>query len=177
MMSRWPSVVSRPTFAPLRSSRALVATVVPCTMRSVLRRSPSRSVPHSAASSPSPSSRPSDWSCGVEAHLAMTTRPVSSTAARSVNVPPTSIPIRHISLIEPLGVALVDVLGQLLDGARGFRLVPEHLRGAGQLVRPRPALGLPERRPDEGLRAMEVHLLDLDADGELRPLAHGLHGR
>src|SRR4029078_5043806 len=34
--SMWPSVVSRPMRAPLRSSRALVATVVPWTMRSVL---------------------------------------------------------------------------------------------------------------------------------------------
>ncbi len=38
MTSRWPSVVSRPTLAPLCSSSALVATVVPCTMRSVCAR-------------------------------------------------------------------------------------------------------------------------------------------
>jgi hypothetical protein len=44
--------------------------------------------------SASPSIRPTDGSDGVEAHLAMATEPRSSTATRSVKVPPTSMPMR-----------------------------------------------------------------------------------
>ena len=41
---------------------------------------------------------PSDGSAGVEAALASVTLPSSPTATRSVKVPPTSMPIRSISL-------------------------------------------------------------------------------
>src|SRR2546422_5804748 len=44
---------------------------------------------------------PSEGSRGVEAHLAITTRPSPSTAARSVKVPPTSTPIRYTRLRAP----------------------------------------------------------------------------
>ena len=37
---------------------------------------------------------PSDWSAGVEGALAIVTAPCASTQTRSVNVPPTSMPIR-----------------------------------------------------------------------------------
>src|SRR4030095_9634062 len=96
MTSRCPSVVRSPTRAPLRSSSALVATVVPCTMRSVRASSVSRERPSSAASAPSPSTRPAEVSSGVDALFAITTCPLASTAATSVNVPPTSIPIRYM---------------------------------------------------------------------------------
>src|SRR6266700_7161327 len=95
MTSRCPSVVKSPTFAPLRSSRALVATVVPCTMRSVRASTVARSRPSVSASSVRPSMTPSEGSAGVDALFAMTTRPSPSTAATSVNVPPTSIPILY----------------------------------------------------------------------------------
>src|SRR5574341_2194270 len=98
MTSRWPSVVRRPTLAPLRSRSALVATVVPWMIDSVRARSPATSSPRSAARRPRPSISPSDGSRGVEADFAMTTRPRASTAARSVKVPPTSIPIRYTAL-------------------------------------------------------------------------------
>src|SRR5438034_7075270 len=178
MTSRWPSVVSRPTFAPLRSSSALVATVVPWTMRSVLASRPARSVPHSPASRPRPSMRPSDWSRGVDAHLAMTTRPVSSTAARSVKVPPTSIPIRHIALVEARAVAGLQPAREILDAhARDGDLVVEHLRRRRQAGDVGPARRLPESRAFERLRAVDEHLLDLDADGETRDLVrHGQGG-
>src|SRR5438445_2749818 len=94
-MSRCPSVVSTPTRAPLRSTRAFVATVVPCTRRSVSASNPGRSRPTSPARRPSPSMIPRDGSSGVEADLARATRPASSTETRSVNVPPTSMPIRY----------------------------------------------------------------------------------
>src|SRR3990172_2326686 len=97
MMSRWPSVVSMPTFAPLRSSSALVATVVPWTMRSVASSRERRSLASSTARRPRPSMTPMDGSSGVEADLAIVTRPSRSTATRSVNVPPTSIPMRYTS--------------------------------------------------------------------------------
>src|SRR5262249_5010310 len=97
MMSRWPSVVSMPTVAPLRSSKALVATVVPWTISSVSARNRVRSSDTSAASKSSPSITPIDGSEGVEADFASVTRPWSSTATRSVNVPPTSIPMRNTS--------------------------------------------------------------------------------
>src|SRR6267143_7062288 len=178
MTSRWPSVVSRPTFAPLRSISALVATVVPWTMRSVLASKPAGSVPHSPASRPRPSMRPSDWSRGVEAHLAMTTRPVSSTAARSVKVPPTSIPIRHIALVESRAIAGLQPAREILDAhARDGNLVVEHLGGRRQAREIGPARGLPESRALERLGAMQEDLLDLDADGEAGDLAvHGEGG-
>src|SRR6266542_1059290 len=123
MMSRWPSVVSRPTLAPLRSSRALVATVVPCTMRSVPARSGCASMPSSWARSPSPSMTPIDGSSGVEADLAMVTRPFASTATRSVKVPPTSTPMRYMSAPSALPAprAVPGCHEAVLDigGARG----------------------------------------------------------
>src|SRR5262252_3307799 len=97
MMSRCPSVVSMPTLAPLRSRSALVATVVPCTTRSVAPSSAPVSVPRSRASSAMPSITPMEGSSGVEADLAMVTRPSASTATRSVKVPPTSMPMRYMS--------------------------------------------------------------------------------
>ena len=57
MTSRWPSVVSSATFAPLRSSSALVATVVPCTRRSVAASIPRASRRAAAPVRPAPPSR------------------------------------------------------------------------------------------------------------------------
>ena len=54
----------------------------------------SRAPPPAARARPS---RPSDWSAGVEAALAMVTRPAASTATRSVKVPPTSMPMRYMA--------------------------------------------------------------------------------
>src|SRR5437764_6735776 len=205
MTSRWPSVVSRPTRAPLRSSSALVATVVPCTMRSVRASNPARSVPHSVASSPRPSMRPSDWSRGVEAHLAMTTRPVSSTAARSVNVPPTSMPIRHIFIRRgprrppPMPPPELDCAGNagargrdalvesrlIADGepalvvldahARDPRLIVEDLRRRHEPADVGPACGLPEARALERLCAVQEDLLHFDTDRETGDLAPDRH--
>src|SRR5215468_7947101 len=97
MMSRCPSVVSMPTLAPLRSRSALVATVVPCTTRSVAPSSAPVSAPRPRASRAMPSITPMEGSSGVEADLAMATRPSESTATRSVKVPPTSMPMRYMS--------------------------------------------------------------------------------
>ena len=71
--------------APRRSSRALVATVIPWAKASSAEAS------RSAASTLAIT--PSDWSRGVDGTLAVTSRP-STTATRSVKVPPTSTPRR-----------------------------------------------------------------------------------
>src|SRR5262245_61978502 len=128
MMSRWPSVVSMPTVAPFRSSNALVATVVPCTIRSVSARNRRRSSETSAASKSSPSITPIEGSEGVEADFANVTCPSSSTATRSVNVPPTSIPMRNTSatLSRPRGAwppAVLPVHEPVLMIRRACRLV------------------------------------------------------
>src|ERR1700722_982553 len=98
MTSRWPSVVSRPTFAPLCSSSALVATVVPCTMRSVFSNNAASVSPNILANCSSPAITPTDGSSGVEAIFASVEIPSPSTATRSVKVPPTSMPMRSIWL-------------------------------------------------------------------------------
>src|SRR5512145_239390 len=76
--------------------RALVATVVPCTMRSVRASRRPTSSASVTARRRSPSSTPSVGSRGVEGALASVTWPASSTATRSVKVPPTSMPMRNI---------------------------------------------------------------------------------
>src|SRR5207247_5335039 len=124
MMSRWPSVVRMPTLAPLRSRSALVATVVPCTRRSVAARRARASAPSSRARSPMPSITPMEGSSGVDADLAMATRPSPSTATRSVKVPPTSTPMRYMSAPPVLPATRAAVLARhesVLDigGARG----------------------------------------------------------
>src|SRR5690349_10440366 len=116
-----------PTFAPLRSSSALVATVVPCTTSPVSARRPPRSVPSSVASSARPSITPIEGSAGVEVDLASVTRPASSTPTRSVKVPPTSTPMRSISASpapRPAGHEAVDPIARArLRGPPGGRPV------------------------------------------------------
>ena len=59
--SRWPAVTSMPVRAPLPSSSALVATVVPCTIRFAARNSSAVGIASVSASRASPSSTPRDW--------------------------------------------------------------------------------------------------------------------
>ncbi len=86
-MSRKPRVVTKATAAPLRSRIALVATVEPWT-RSVTAAG---SMPAAASEANAPSS----GLAGVLGTFTTSTR-VPSTATRSVNVPPTSIPTRML---------------------------------------------------------------------------------
>src|SRR6266508_2698425 len=84
-----PSVVIRPTFAPLPSSTALVATVVPCMMWVIA----AGDTPARRQTLSMPASTPTEGSAGVEGTLVRTWRPVSSSKSkRSVKVPPTSTP-------------------------------------------------------------------------------------
>ena len=92
-MSRCPAVVSMPTRAPLPSSNAFVATVVPCTMRTVVASSAGSDSPNCTAASRSPSSTPSDWSAGVVSALATVAVPSGAHTTTSVKVPPTSTPM------------------------------------------------------------------------------------
>ena len=89
MRSRKPAVVRIATRAPRRSSTALVPTVVPWTSRRTSRAAiPSAASPASTA--------PASWR-GCDGTLVTTTRPLaSSTAVRSVNVPPTSMPTMNM---------------------------------------------------------------------------------
>ena len=83
-MSSKPAVATYSTSAPRRCSTVLVATVVPCTMRSI-------AAPGTAALSSTLSSAPSGAS-GVDGALATRTDPSAPSATRSVNVPPVSMP-------------------------------------------------------------------------------------
>ena len=75
-----------PVRAPLRSSSALVPTVVPCTMVRISVKSSTLLA--------MPSTKPLDWSPRVDGTLAVLTVPsVSSRMKTSVKVPPTSTPI------------------------------------------------------------------------------------
>ena len=60
-----PSVISTPVFAPRRSSRPLVATVVPCEKRRMRRMNSARSRPASAAARSKVASTPSTRLPGV----------------------------------------------------------------------------------------------------------------
>src|SRR5262249_37899527 len=87
--SLWPAVTSTVRRAPSRSSSVLVATVVPCTMRSsLLTSTPSWRIPVRM---------PSDWLWGVEGVFKTLSAPsLLSNSTRSVNVPPTSTPSQSI---------------------------------------------------------------------------------
>ena len=99
-MSRKPSVVTMPVRAPLCSSTALVAMVVPWNTCSIA----SGGTPFRAQSSRMPAITPSDGSWGVVGTLWIATLPAAvSQSTRSVNVPPMSTPISRIVL--PLGSA------------------------------------------------------------------------
>ena len=95
--ARWriclkPIVVMRPTRAPLPSSTAFVATVVPCMM---LPRSPGV-MPAVSQMRATPLSTPWEGSLGVDGVFTRCCVPSSSlTRKRSVKVPPTSTPRRY----------------------------------------------------------------------------------
>ncbi len=90
--SRKPSVVIMPTSLPLCSSTMLVATVVPWKNISMS----ATSMPARSASTSIPSIVPIEGSWFVDGVLCTVTVPSSSHRTRSVNVPPTSTPIRFI---------------------------------------------------------------------------------
>src|SRR5580704_4492934 len=70
-------------------------------MRSVSASRVARSRPSRVASAASPSSTPSDGSSGVDGTFASVAPPSASIATRSVNVPPTSMPMRNMRLTLP----------------------------------------------------------------------------
>src|SRR5215813_8276869 len=83
-----------PVRAPLRSSRALVAVVVPCTI--------TLSSAAAVEASPRAATTPAAWLATVVITLATRTSPeASSTRTRSVKVPPTSTPTSIVSAMCP----------------------------------------------------------------------------
>src|SRR5436190_18406205 len=148
--SRNPSVVTRPVVAPLRSTSALIPMVVPwITSRQSASRTPAWSTQRRT---PAKSSR------GVLSALPLTTEPVaSSSATRSVKVPPMSTPIRRLTRALRLVVEL--------EGER-----PVRHRGAGA-----------QRRRDErrlgdffprGACLLRVPRVDIEAIRALRRAGH-----
>jgi len=93
MESPWPMVVRNPTAATSPVTRAFRVAVVPWQMCEVSRSRAAVSRPAAAASSSTALSTPCSKSGGVDGDLAECTRPCSSVANASVNVPPTSMPI------------------------------------------------------------------------------------
>src|SRR6516164_3843440 len=88
-------------------------------MRSVSANSAARLAPSSSASNCSPSSTPIDGSAGVDGTLARVVLPKSSTATRSVKVPPTSMPMRYMGWREgclPSGCSIDDDAADRLAG-------------------------------------------------------------
>src|SRR6478736_2746236 len=99
-----PCVVIRPTRAPLDSSTAFVATVVPWT---TLPRS-AGAIPAASQIRLTPVSTPCEGSEGVEGVFTRHWRwSESSTRNRSVNVPPTSTPSRYANAVPFLDDAFV----------------------------------------------------------------------
>ena len=132
-MSRNPAVTMAPTVAPRRSIRALVASVVPWMTAPTSRgASPARD-----SASRAPSSTPRTGSSGVVRTLPVRQAPLCSTAT-SVNVPPTSTPIRYPVRDSFLSICVylyyrdvhVEVLRRWHHGRKrsvsGFNATPTH---------------------------------------------------
>ncbi len=92
-----PPRVTTPTRATSPSSRALVAWVVECAMKAIDAGSMACSPSSRSRPATIPAATPSGWSCEVGTLTDATiSRVAASTATTSVNVPPTSIPIRRV---------------------------------------------------------------------------------
>ena len=92
--SRCPRVTRSPVAAPSISIIVLSAVVVPCTTMSSCAHSSGRVSPKRSANSAMPFITPVDWSSSVDGVLSSSTSPAGVTQMTSVNVPPTSTPIR-----------------------------------------------------------------------------------
>ena len=88
--SRKPRVVNSPVRAPTFCRIVFDATVVPCTTSLTARGSS----PLAASTAATPAATPSPGSSGVVVVLLTWMRPSDSARTTSVNVPPTSTPIR-----------------------------------------------------------------------------------
>ncbi|HAN08023.1 MAG TPA: hypothetical protein DCP89_05935 [Acidimicrobiaceae bacterium] len=95
MVSLKPSVVIKPTTAPLPSNIVLVATVEPWTNSAHSSRMSETVNPKSAAICSTARITPWLGSEGEDGTFATQVDPSESAKTKSVNVPPTSTPIRH----------------------------------------------------------------------------------
>ena len=94
-MSRNPAVTSMPVFAPRRSMTALVTRVVPCAIVSTSAMGTSSRRRRAAV----PSITTIEGSAGVVRRLSTAiSLPLSSNSAKSVNVPPMSMPSRQVKV-------------------------------------------------------------------------------
>src|SRR3569833_1533330 len=157
-MSRNPSVVIRPTLAPVRSSTALVTSVVPWTMSFTW----SAVVPLSASDRLIPSMTARLGSAGVVGSLQVWVRPrVSSCSTRSVKVPPTSTPIRAVLSIGLPSLPRAGVAAVVADrgGVRHGAFVEVGRDGGGVAPGGRPVAATAREgdrdrvpRPEDGHR-------------------------
>src|SRR5258707_208650 len=121
-----------PTFAPLRSRRALVATVVPCTISPVSASSPARSVPSSAAGRTRPSMTRMAGSPGREPHVGRPRRPARArvgTVTRGVGRERVPLEERREARLRDLDAAELYA-GRGLALARGLPAVARGGRAA-----------------------------------------------
>src|SRR5262249_37177884 len=155
---RNPRVVMSPVTAPLRSSSAFVAVVVPWT--TIWSWPGVASVPASAARTPSA------WLRGVVGTLATRTAPVaSSSKTRSVKVPPTSTPTRSARpAVTTRGSSATS--GAPVGRSRSHLVRDElrqpHVEHGGDAVAPHRLERAPNRRRD---LARVLHLLAVGAAG------------
>src|SRR6058998_3396512 len=155
--SRKPRVVSRPTPRALRSMTTLLPSVVPCTACATSRQA----TPALARSASSPARHASEGSGWVVRRLEAVSSPAGDCSTKSVNVPPTSKPIRYDTKsapplrareqdavrIAPSGLVADGVLDRLAVGrvVRALehqqRRARAHLQQLGDLARRQVGVG------------------------------------
>src|SRR5437660_1462727 len=161
--SRKPRVVSRPTPRALRSMTTLLPSVVPCTAWATSLQA--TRAPASSASRPA--RHASEGSGYVVRRLAVVSSPAGDCSTKSVNVPPTSKPIRYDTKSAPplrarehdaIRIAPARLIGDgVLHGLAGGRVVRAledqqgrarpHLQQLGDLPRRQDVEGLADGRP------------------------------
>src|SRR5436309_1466756 len=154
--SRKPRVVSRPTPRALRSMTTLLPSVVPCTACATSRQA----TPALASSASSPARHASEGSGYVVSRLAVVSSPAGDCSTKSVNVPPTSKPIRYdTKSAPPLRAREHDAVG----------IAPSRL--VGDRVLDRLAVGCVIRTLEHQQRRARSHLQEL---GDLARRQHGV---
>src|SRR5437899_8723640 len=144
--SRKPRVVSGPTPRALRSMTTLLPSVVPCTACATSRQA----TPALVRSASSPARHASEGSGYVVSRLAVVSSPAGDCSTKSVNVPPTSKPIRYdTKSAPPLRAREHDAVG----------IAPSRL--VGDRVLDRLAVGCKIRALEHQQRRPRPHLQEL----------------
>ena len=161
MTSRWPSVVSSATRAPLRSSSALVATVVPWTMRSVRASRSGSARPSRSASTRQAVDHALLWSAGVLRGLGERGRAVGGDAdhigegAADIDADAVGHRLARRSASAPFGAAIIGRAHSSPSSASRARAAGSRFAGGPQPPPP------PERTcsTSPGASAMPISLV------------------